>query len=636
MCGIIGLAHYQNARSIAEKMLKAIVHRGPDAGEIYTAPEGQVTLGHRRLSIIDLSSAANQPFRKEGWVIVFNGEIYNYRELAKTLTSLDVRLQTTSDTEVLLEAWRHWGPECLNKLRGMFAFAIYEESTQKLFIARDPYGIKPFFYYHHNEQFAFASELKALLAAIPQPRLNEAALVASLLYVWIPDSLCAVQQVQKLPAGFWGMFDGKNLRLERYYHYDALLNLAETHPIGVHELEKVLLDSVSHHLIADVPVATFLSGGLDSSLITAMATTVNKNIEAYTIAFREQDKRFEAMPDDASYAAIVAKKLAIKLNRIEISPNIVEMLPKIVHTLDEPIGDAAAINTFLICQAARDNGIKVLLSGMGADELFAGYRRHYATLLSQKIQTYMPAWFRHSANRVIDLLPVASESGGYKLLRWLKRFAGFMNLPEEAAYRQSYTYYNPITLKNMLAPHLAPCVDSLIEEHAAIYWSGPKDIINRMCYTDIHLFMLGLNLTYTDRASMAASTEVRVPFIDREVVQASFAIPGSQKLHGKTSKYILKQVAERWLPQEIIYRPKAGFSAPLRSWIRHDLRELVDELVLGPHGLVSRNFLKKEPLEHMIKLDRQGKMDYSQHIWQLLTLEQWLREMKLCDNSYKI
>ena len=627
MCGIAGFYHSKNQYALPQ-MLAAIAHRGPDAKGMYFSENEGVALGHRRLSIIDLSDAANQPFKKHGLVLVFNGEIYNYQELTKELIKLGVYFQTYSDTEVLLEAWYHWGVQCLNKLRGMFAFTLYDEKTKKMYFARDPFGIKPFFYYHEQDRFAFASELKALLPVMNSKQINPLGVSASLLYVWLPDSVCMLDKVHKLPAGHWGEFDGHSLRIHPYYSLEEVFDLNNTHVIDEKELESILLDSVEHHLLADVPVATFLSGGLDSSLITAMAVSMGKKIQSYTIGFRDVDKQFEAMPDDASYARRLAKKLGITLNEIEISPNIADLLPQIVHSLDEPIGDAAAINTYLICKGAREQGIKVLLSGMGADEIFAGYRRHYACKLATDLQRYTPEFLRDLGRKCAHFLPVANEKGGFKSLRWLKRFSQFMNLPEEAAYRQSYTYYLPEDLKNLLDPGYGESVDKLIQSHAEIYWKGPVDQINRMCAADIQLFMLGLNLTYTDRASMAASTEVRVPFVDKEVIRASFSLPGHMKLRGRTGKYMLKKIAERWLPHEIIYRPKAGFSAPLRSWVRRDLRDKVDEDLLGSKGLVSRGFFNRKQVEKMIHLDRIGRMDYSQQIWQMLTLEEWFKQIE--------
>jgi asparagine synthase (glutamine-hydrolysing) len=625
MCGIAGLIHYSNPTETMAAVLSRIAHRGPDAEGIFISTDHAVALGHRRLSIIDLSAASNQPLIKDEWVLVFNGEIYNYQALKNELITKGATFNTHSDTEVLLEAWRHWGPACLNRLRGMFVFALYNTQTKQLFLARDAYGIKPLFLYEDNGRIAFASELKAIRPLIAHENINHTALAASLLYVWIPDSQCMIENVRKFPAGHFAEIIHNHIA---FYPFD---DFSETiyqpmRRISVDEFESTLLDSVEKHLIADVPVSTFLSGGLDSSLLTAMAKSKTDKLDAYTIAFQKSDQLFEAMPDDALYAEKIAKQLGVSLHRVEITSDIVSLLPKMVASLDEPIGDAAAINTFLICQAARDAGVKVLLSGMGADELFAGYRKHYACALAQKYQK-IPRFLRNKIiSPMIDALPVAGKNRGYRVTRWLKRFSDFANLPEEQAFLRSYTYYSRDALTHLLSPDLQNCISPIFEEHTRIYHQADHlDFTNRLCYTDMNLFLKGLNVTYTDRASMAASTEVRVPFIDREVVKLAFQMPGSQKLHGRTGKYLLKKVAERWLPHDIIYRPKAGFGAPLRSWIRHDLRDQIDDMVLSERGLLGRGLLNRTVVRDMVQADRAGKMDYSQQIWQFLTLEYWLR-----------
>ena len=294
--------------------------------------------------------------------------------------------------------------------------------------------------------------------------------------------------------------------------------------------------------------------------------------------------------------------------------------------LDEPIGDAAAINTYLICRAARQAGVKVLLSGMGADELFGGYRKHYAGLLAARYRR-LPGVLRHRVVApAVERLPVAGRRRGYRAARWAKRFVAFADLPEEAAFRRSYTHYGVGELHELLDPELWPRVDQLVEEHAAVYNDGPvDDQVNRMCYTDTRLFLPGLNLAYTDRASMAASTEVRVPYVDKEVAAAAFAIPGRAKIVGRERKAILKKAAEAWLPKEIVYRPKGLFSAPLRAWIRRDLADMVEDLVAGG-TLVISGLVDKQMVRTMIDDDRRGAADRSKEIWQLLTLEVWYRQ----------
>ncbi|HWC44464.1 MAG TPA: asparagine synthase (glutamine-hydrolyzing) [Actinomycetota bacterium] len=628
MCGILGTCGLATGAGQLAAMSDAIAHRGPDASGTWTSPDGRLRLGHRRLSIIDLSAAANQPFVKDGLVLVFCGEIYNYRELRAELVAAGTGFRTGSDTEVLLEAWRRWGPASLRRLRGMFAFALFDSRQGTLTLARDPFGIKPLFWTARDGGVAFASELKGLRPLLgDRPPIDHGAIVASLLYYWVPEDHCVYRGVEKLPAGSWLQVtpDGRH-RLERYYDPRAELAAPPARRVDVEELRRVLEDSVAAHLVADVPISTFLSGGLDSSLLTVLAARHNPDIDSYTISFRPEDRRLEAMPDDLAYARSLAGRHGIRLHEVEIAPDVADLLPRMVHTLDEPIGDAAAINAYLICRAARDAGVKVLLSGMGADELFGGYRKHYACLLAARYRR-LPGGLRHRVVApAVRRLPVAGRRRGYRAARWAKRFVAFADLPEEAAFRRSYTHYDVGELHELLDPELWPLVDQLVDEHAAVYHEGPAgDQVNRMCYTDTRLFLPGLNLAYTDRASMAASTEVRVPYVDKEVAAAAFAIGGSAKIVGRERKAVLKRAAEAWLPREIVYRPKGLFSAPLRAWIRRDLADMVEDLVAGG-TLVTSGLVDKQLVRAMIDADRRGLADRSKEIWQLLTLEVWYRQ----------
>ncbi len=630
MCGILGTYGLTTSPGQLAAMSNAIAHRGPDAVGTWTSHDegGRLQFGHRRLSIIDLSAAANQPFAKDGLVLVFCGEIYNYRELRAELAAVGTSFRTHSDTEVLLEAWRRWGPASLRRLRGMFAFAIFDEHEGTLTLARDQFGIKPLFWTARDGGIAFASELKGLRPLLgDRPAIDHTAIVASLLYYWIPEDHCVYQGVDKLPPGSWLQVgpDGRR-RLERFFDPQAELASPSDRQVDVEELRRVLEDSVAAHLVADVPISTFLSGGLDSSLLTVLAARHNRDIDSYTISFRPEDRRLEAMPDDLAYARKLADRHGIRLHEVEIAPDVADLLPRMVHTLDEPIGDAAAINAYLICRAAREAGVKVLLSGMGADELFGGYRKHYAGLLAARYRRLPGVIRRRVVAPAVDRLPVAGRRRGYRSARWAKRFVAFADLPEEAAFRRSYTHYDVEELQQLLNPELWPAVDQLVTEHAAVYNEGPADDqVNRMCYTDTRMFLTGLNLAYTDRASMAASTEVRVPYVDKEVAAAAFAIPGSAKIVGRERKAILKQAAEVWLPREIVYRPKGLFSAPLRAWIRRDLADMVEDMVAGG-TLVTSGLVDKQMVRTMIDDDRRGAEDRSKEIWQLLTLEIWYRQ----------
>jgi asparagine synthase (glutamine-hydrolysing) len=633
MCGIVGLYNFAAQPEALSGMLRAIAHRGPDAEGLFESQihGAHVRLGHRRLSIIDLSEAANQPFEKDGLVVVYNGEIYNYQALRRELAAGGVRFRTTSDTEVLLEAWRRWGVGSLNRLRGMFAFAMLDQQTGTLILGRDPFGIKPLFLARRQGGLAFASELKGLVVPLGDAlELDPTALISSLMYYWIPESHCVYRGIEKLPPGHWAEISPDGAYRQACYFDPQREFVRDSYAeIDIPDLRAVIEDSVAAHMVADVPVSAFLSGGLDSSLIAAIAARQGHAIEGYTISFREEDRRLEAMPDDLFYARKIANAYGIKLHEIEIAPDVADMLPRVVAMLDEPIGDAAAINAYLICKAAREAGVKVLLSGMGADELFGGYRKHLACLLAAKYRR-LPSFIRNGVVRpAVDRLPVARKNKGYRTVRWAKRFLAFADLPEEAAFRRSYTHCGVPEFQGLLNPDLCGAVDRLIEEHADLYnqyrTANCGDQVNSMCYTDVRHFLPGLNLAYTDRASMAASTEVRVPYVDREVAAAAFAISGRRKIQGWETKAVLKKAAEPYLPKEVVYRPKGLFSAPLRAWIRRDLQTMVEDLLMAGR-LAGSGFLNASYLRRMIDEDRAGIADRSKEIWQLMTLESWLQQ----------
>ncbi len=626
MCGIAGCYQQADGQKLVDIMIDRIAHRGPDARGSWSHEDDRVTvqLGHRRLSIIDLSAAADQPLSKDGLTLVYNGELYNYQVLRAELAARGVRFVTSSDTEVVLEAWRAWGPGALRRFRGMFAFALLEERSGDLILARDPLGIKPLYYRLRDDGVVFGSELKALVTAIgSELRMEPGALVASMLYYWLPEERCAVDGVQKLPGGSWARChpDGA-FSVQHYWRIADVAAQAAAGPPA--DLRQVVEESVMAHLVADVPVSSFLSGGLDSSIVTVLAHQADAAIDAYTITFRPEDQRLEAMPDDAVYARKVAARYGISLHEIEISPDIVDLLPRIVDVLDEPIGDPAAINTLLMCEAARQRGVKVILSGMGADELFGGYRKHLACLMAGRYRR-LPAVPRALIRSAVDALPVSAAGRGLRYARWAKRFLTFADLPEEPRFRRSYTLYDPAELSRLVSPDLGRYVGQIVDEHSELYHDNSlADEVNRMCLADARMFLPGLNLAYTDRASMAASVEVRVPFVDPVVAQAAFSIPGSAKIRRSQGKLALKQAAEAWLPHEIVHRPKASFSAPLRAWVRGDLKELIQDVLVGGE-LADSGVIRRDALSGLIEDDLAGREDRSKQIWQLLTLELWYR-----------
>jgi asparagine synthase (glutamine-hydrolysing) len=334
------------------------------------------------------------------------------------------------------------------------------------------------------------------------------------------------------------------------------------------------------------------------------------------------------MPDDLRYARQLARQLGLPLEEIEMSPDVARSLPSLIGMLDEPIGDAAALNVFAMCRAARAAGIKVLLSGMGADEIFSGYRRHRACLLGT-LYRRIPSLGRRAIESVVDRLPVASKTRGLVAARWAKRFVAIARHDEEAAYRRSYTYYDPAELDQLLRGRASAQVAELCQRHARMYWAAGRSRdrdaqLARMCLTDLQMFLPALNLAYTDRASMAASVEVRVPFVDREVVAAAFALRGRDRIAGGRQKVALKRVAERWLPHDLVHRPKSSFGLPLRAWTARDLRGELDT-TLGDGALVHQGYLDATIVRRMIDHNARGRADHAQALWQLLAVEHWMR-----------
>ncbi len=626
MCGIAGFTGFENNVSLALQANEIQKHRGPDNQSVWN--DNDFAFAFQRLAIIDLAAQSNQPFHKYNLLIVFNGEIYNYKELRKQLElEFSSEFKTQSDTEVLIELFYRYGEACLSQLIGMFAFAIYNKDSNELFIARDHFGIKPLFYYKKGNTFAFSSELKTIIS-IPEfeKEINYSTLVAAMNYLWVPGNETMFKSVHKLPPGyFMKITDTLEIKLTKYWELPIDSKTNECEKEIVSKLSSLVKQSVERHLIADVPVSTLLSGGLDSSLISVIARAKKGSLSSYTIAIDEQDQKIEKMPEDLQFAQYVAREFDITNHEIKITPDIIDLLPRIVKYLDEPIGDPAAINTFLICEAARNDGTKVLLSGMGADEIFFGYRRHKALILSGRYKQ-LPLFIRKSIESILNTLPVKTSENGLKFIRWSKRFISFANMDTSNAYMRSYSYYDKDELQKLFNFKKNEEVDTLYTKHKELFESNYNDdLINKLCNIDIHMFMVGLNLTYSDRASMAASVEMRVPFIDKEIVEYAMKIPGSYKYKKNTLKYILKKASEVYLPKNVIYRPKASFGVPLRSWISGALKPIVDDLlseqIVNKRGIFNYNYVKQ-----LITDDRSGKADNSYQIYQLITVELWFRE----------
>jgi asparagine synthase (glutamine-hydrolysing) len=562
-----------------------------------------------------------QPFVKHRLALSYNGEIYNYRELQSELGSSGTKFLTSSDTEVLIEAWRRWGPGCLRKLRGMFAFAIFDEASGSLFLARDHLGVKPMHYMRRKDGIVFASEIKALTAAFgSELQIDPAGMVAAMLYNYVPERRCTLNGVEKLQPGTYAEFhpDG-SCHVRTYFDIAEVAAAAAAGPPI--DLTEVIAESVAAHLGADVPVTGLLSGGLGSGIITVLAKRSNPDVDAYTVTFRPEDRRFGAMADDAAHARRMARRNQIDLHEVCIAPDVVELAPRLVDILDEPMGDPAAINTLLLCQAAQAAGVKVVLSGLGADELFGGFGTCLAPSAAERHSRRpglprLPALARRAANAVAVMRP-----------RQLKSAPDSPVEEEEEAFRRSNSLYDPELLTELISPELWPDVDDLLGEHLEAYCDNfLSDRVNRVCLAHARMALPGLHLAYTDRAAMAVSTEIRVPFVDPVVFRAAFSLDGEHKVDQNSGKrkVALRQAGRAWLPERMVNRPKVRFSAPLRAWVTRDLRHLVDD-VLVRGELVGTGFIQDKALATLIFQDRAGQKDNSKQIWQLLNLELWYR-----------
>jgi asparagine synthase (glutamine-hydrolysing) len=625
MCGIAGTVGNADRATICA-MTDLLAHRGPDDEGCVVLRDQGVALGHRRLSIIDLSDAGHQPMRNgsgELWV-TYNGEIYNYRELREELRRLGYAFRSSSDTEVLLASYEAWGEACLDRLNGMFAFAIYDRRRRTLFAARDRLGVKPFYYFHGPRVFVFASEIKALFACPGVPRRPDlAALATPARYQVAPYT--GFEGIRKLPPGCSLTYAEGKLSVRRYWNLAVSEDVSTPDGAALEQLDARLRRAVERQMVADVPVGMFLSGGLDSSLVGAlMRRHTNRDIHAFTIRFSDRDQRFERMPDDSYYARRLAASLGFRYQELEIEPDVHELLQKMVWHLDEPLSDPAAINTYLIARAAREKGIVVLLNGMAGDEVFAGYRKHLACLRAEQYQAVVPTVLRRIFERFQARVPVASSSRGWRVLRWGKRFLSFASLDEldrflasdlslsEERYRALYLAHRPYRESVYYRAHQA----SFAAEHASF--------LARMCVNDTRFFLAEHNLLYSDKAAMAAGVESRPPFTDHELVEYAFSLPPRQRIRGNTQKFLLKRVAEKYLPRDVIHRPKAPFGSPLRSWVRGPLAGLLDE-VLVPGAMRSAELYDPRYVRELIERDREGLDDNALTIWTILTNEMWFR-----------
>lgn len=627
MCGITGVYALKESGKYffpdIRKAVEAIRLRGPDKQGTFIS--SRVALGHARLSVIDVSDAASQPFFDESkrYVIVFNGEIYNFKHLKKELADKGHTFVTNSDTEVLLKLFILLKEKCLEKLQGFFAFAVYDIETEELFVARDRIGIKPLLVYKDSEKLIFASEMKAIMAHNIDLSIDNTSLLnyLQLNYIPAPDSI--FNEVKKLKAGSWLKISGENITEGVFYSIPKIDKNTNYSTLSFNDAKKqleVLLEkSVNKRLISDVPLGAFLSGGIDSSVIVALASRCTSQLNTFSIGFKD-----EALFDETHYARLVAEKY--KTNHTEFSlttDDIYNEFYNILDYIDEPFGDSSALAVYILSKETRKH-VTVALSGDGADELFGGYNKHYAEFRARKYANIAP--MLRLTTPLWSVLPKSRNSKTSNLFRQLDRFSKGISLSATDRYWRWCAFTDELAAKAMLKENFE--FEEFVERKKQIL-SGisSKGDINQVFYSDMHLVLQNDMLVKVDLMSMANSLEVRVPFLDHELVDFVFSLPSNYKINNKSRKIILKEAFNNLLPAELLNRPKHGFEVPLLKWFRTDLKNLIEKELLSEDFIIEQGvFNYNEILKIKKHLFSSNPDESVARIYGLIVFQYWYKK----------
>jgi len=633
MCGICGwITHgsvnVSGANAGLAAMSEAIEHRGPDDWGKAEFKDAAVAM--TRLSIIDVVGG-HQPIAnddKSCW-IVFNGEIYNFLELRRELESKGFRFKTQSDTEVVLRAYEEWGDDCLMRLRGMFALAIYDcrgavnesgsenSKHSRLLLARDRVGKKPLYYFRDEKQIVFGSEIKAILAySSVHAQIRRSSLPLYLTYGYVPAPYTFYENIYELPPGHKLVVQDGKVVIDRYWQWPPQepLGAALSEKQFVDGLRELLEDAVRVRLISDVPLGAFLSGGVDSAAVVAfMARGMKQPVQTFAIGFSD-DPSF----NELEYARAVADRFHTDHHEFVVTADAIELLPKLVWHHDQPFADSSAVPTFLLAQMTR-RYVKVALTGDGGDELFAGYDRFAAARLAESFRR-VPDLFQAIVRQVLAVLPEATTYGS--LTRRARRFVDGATLPLADRYLSWVGVFPPALVKELVAGDL----DGDPVSHFQSYFDPALDgdPIAQLLSVNMKSYLPGDLLVKTDRMTMANSLEARCPFLDHRLLEFACAIPSELKLKGMTTKYILKRALEDILPRQIIRRKKHGFGVPVGRWFRTSLKRYLHDTLLSPQAL-RRGYFREAPLRRLIDEHQSGKRDHGQRLWALLTFEIWQR-----------
>jgi asparagine synthase (glutamine-hydrolysing) len=631
MCGITGAVWGQSASGIdlptLERMCDALRHRGPDDRHTYSQchrdGEGRemgVALGFRRLSIIDLEGARQPMTNEDGslW-LVFNGEIYNFRDLRRRLEGAGHHFATDGDGESILHLYEDIGTDCFSQFNGMFAVALWDSRKSRLILGRDRLGKKPLYYTIQNDRLLFASELKAF-AEVPgwHPEIDPTAIDEFLTYQYIPHPRTIWKGVYKLPPGHFAVYQHGQIKIERYWDYDPSFESALTSSEAVERLRELLHDSVAKRLQSDVPLGAFLSGGIDSSLVVALAQKHRDTpIRTFTIGFPEKDF------DESVYAAEVAKFVGTDHTRFEVVPDGVQIIDKLVWHYDEPFGDSSAIPTWYLSELTRTQ-VTVALSGDGGDELFAGYDRYRALWLSRLFQLALPL-HRLPGISLVQKLP--DSSAQRSIIRRGKRFLEALGQDTARRYLNWLQIF-PESLRSELynADFMMRLPDVDPFEFLDRSWkrSGSRDIVTKASLADLETYLPCDLLTKVDIASMAHGLEVRQPMLDYRVVELAASLRVGMKFRGNRGKLILRKAFGDLVPETVWTRKKMGFGVPIAGWFRGPLKEMVHDLLLGDDGRIHQ-FFRRETVERLVGEHQTMKQNHAYRLWNLLVLEKWLR-----------
>ena len=629
MCGIAGIFHYETVKPVdrkrVERMTDAIAHRGPDGSGVWTAPG--IGLGHRRLSIIDLAGSP-QPMHSadERAVIVFNGEIYNYRELRRELEQGGAVFRTDGDTEVILAAWQKWGPDCLRRFDGMFAFALYDCTARRLFLARDRFGVKPLYLARlEGGALAFASELKGLLAnPLLRRKIDPLAIEDYMTWGYVPDHRSILQGVEKLPAGYFMLLEHGRQPGPPQQWWDISFERREkgsTQDLSA-QLLHLMREGVTSRMVADVPLGAFLSGGVDSSSVVALMS------EASTAPVTSCSIGFDvASVDETQYARQVAGLFDTDHHERIVSADQFGEIDRIAAIFDEPFADASAMPTLRVCELAREH-VTVALSGDGADEAFAGYRRQLFHAREEQARSVLPAALRQPVFGALGRIwPKADWAP-----RPLRAKSTFLSLAEngEAGYARALSILSPEQRQRLYgATLLRERGDYRAEQpfEKLMREAPARSGLDRAQYADLKFWLPGDILTKTDRTSMAVGLEAREPLLDHRLVEFGARLSHGQRLRGTTGKWLVKHTMQRYLPDDILYRSKQGFVTPVSQWLRGPLaseaRAVAASEVLVGSGWFARKALARLADDHI-----SGRSDHGRVLWQLLMLERSLRQLK--------